>query len=405
MTSVLWSQKAERYLQKLCRDIPSRRVGSEGNRAATDFFAGKAESFGFETEFTEFDCIDWAQEGADLVVDGARFEVYVSPFSLGCQVTAALTVVSAIEELEAIEITGMIVLVRGDLAKEQLMPKNFPFYNPDHHRRIIRLLEEKSPEAIIAATSRDTEIAGAVYPFPLIEDGDFNIPSVYMTEEEGERLAEHAGKRISLGIRAGRIPAKGSNVIASKGGHSNRRVVLFAHIDAKEGTPGATDNATGVIGLLLLAELLEYYSGALEIEIVALNGEDYYSNPGEQKYLQINAGRFTEIVLGINLDGLGYYQGNTAYSLYDCSPEMDSLIRGVFSAHKDMVEGEPWYQGDHSLFLMNQRPALAITSEKFIHLLTQIAHTSKDSPEIVDSTKIVHVAVALRDLVLNLDQL
>ena len=49
MTSVLLSEKAEMYLRKLCLEIPSRRVGSEGNRAATDFFAGVVASFGFET--------------------------------------------------------------------------------------------------------------------------------------------------------------------------------------------------------------------------------------------------------------------------------------------------------------------------------------------------------------------
>jgi aminopeptidase YwaD len=298
-----------------------------------------------------------------------------------------------------------MILLRGDLAREPLMPKNFPFYNPDQHKRIIQLLETKKPQAIIAATSRNPELAGAVYPFPLIEDGDFNIPSVYMTEEEGARLAEHASKVISLDIRAMRSPAKGCNVIARKGANPHRRVVLFAHIDAKEGTPGAIDNASGTVVLLLLAELLADYSGNLGIEIVALNGEDYYSSPGQQQYLGINTGRFGEIVLGINLDGVGYYLGNTAYSLYGCPPAIAALIQEAFSAHAGLIEGEPWYQGDHGLFLINQRPALAITSERVTDILTDIAHTPKDRPEIVEVTKLVNIAFALRDLLLKLDQL
>jgi aminopeptidase YwaD len=76
----------------------------------------------------------------------------------------------------------------------------------------------------------------------------------------------------------------------------------------------------------------------------------------------------------------------------------------VFSAHNDLVEGERWYQGDHGLFLMNQRPALALTSDRFTELWTEIAHTPKDSPEIVDTTRLVNVAAALRDLLLHLDQ-
>ncbi len=37
MASSQLAEKAERYLERLCVEIPSRRVGSEGNRAATDF--------------------------------------------------------------------------------------------------------------------------------------------------------------------------------------------------------------------------------------------------------------------------------------------------------------------------------------------------------------------------------
>ncbi|MDP8246505.1 MAG: M28 family peptidase [Candidatus Tritonobacter lacicola] len=403
MISDLLSEKAGTYLRRLCEKIPGRCVGSKGNRAGTDFFAGIVASFGFETESPEFDCIEWTQGGARLTIDGETFEVFVSPYTLACHISAPLVIASIVEELEASEISNKILLLRGDIAKEQLMPKNFTFYNPDHHKRIVHLLESKKPQAIIAATSRNPELAGAVYPFPLIEDGDFDIPSVYMTEEEGKRLAEHSGRKILLDIKAKRIPSKGCNVIARKGADPNRRVVLFAHIDAKDGTPGATDNATGIVVLLLLAELLANYSGSLGIEIVALNGEDYYSAPGEMQYLGNNAGKFSEIILGINIDGVGYHQGKTAYSLYDCPPDIAGAVREMFSLHKGIVEGEPWYQGDHGLFLMNKRPALAITSERLTEILTEIVHTPKDNPEIVDSTKVAEVAVALRDLLLHLD--
>jgi aminopeptidase YwaD len=405
LTSNPMIEKAGQYLRRLCLEIPSRRVGSQGNQAATDFFERTVASFGFETESPSFDCIDWTTEGADLTADGSQFEASASPYSLGCKVGAPLMAASTLEELEAAETAGKILLLQGDLTKEQLMPKNFPFYNPDHHKRIIRLLEVKRPAAIVAATSRDVEMAGAVYPFPLIEDGDFDIPSVYMTEEEGQRLVQYAGKRITLESRARRIPSTGCNVIAWKGTNPDHRAVLFAHIDAKPGTPGALDNASGVAVLLLLAELLADYSGDLGIEIVALNGEDYYSGVGEQAYLRMNSGRFEQMILGINLDGAGYHRGKTAYSLYDCPPELAASIRKAFSAYVELVEGEAWYQGDHGLFLMNQRPALAITSERFVEILSEIAHTARDKPEIVDTVKLVGIALALRDVLVVLDEI
>jgi aminopeptidase YwaD len=243
-----------------------------------------------------------------------------------------------------------------------------------------------------------------VYPFPLIEDGDFDIPSVYMTDREGDRLATHAGSRVLLEIKAERIPASGCNVIARKGADPNHRVVLFAHIDAKDNTPGAIDNAAGAVVLLLLAELLADYSGSLGLEMVALNGEDYYNAPGEQQYVRLNAGRFAEIILGVNIDAAGYVQGGTAFSLYDCPVDLADLVRQAFAAQPDMVEGEPWYQSDHGLFIQHHRPALAITSERFMELTTYIPNTPKDRPEIVDMNKLVLIAMALRDLLLSLNR-
>ncbi len=402
MTSIDLSKKAEKYLQRLCVEIPGRRVGSKGNRAATDFFAQVMASFGFQIECPEFDCIDWSEVGAHLVVNGDSFEAFVSPYSLGCDLSEPLIVVSTVNELEAAEITNKILLMRDEIAKEQLMPKNFPFYNPDHHRRIIRLLETKSPGAIIAATSRNPEMVGAQYPFPLFEDGDFDIPSVYLTAEEGDRLVGHAGREVSLAIHALRSPARGCNVVAHKRAASDRRIVVCAHIDSKDGSPGALDNAAGVVALLLLAEHLKEYEGRLGIEILAINGEDYYSSPGEVHYLQSNQDKLDEILLAINIDGAGYYQGKTAYSLYDCPDELAGAIRKAFSSQRDMVEGEQWYQSDHMIFVQNQIPALAITSERSMEILTQIAHTAKDRPELVDPARLVNAALALRELLQTL---
>ena len=388
--------KAEGYLAELCLAIPNRRVGSAGNRRATDYFARTVGAFGFAVDCPAFDCMDWRSGGARLTVGDESFEVFASPYSLGGQFRAPLAVVSTIEELEATGAAHKIILLHGELAQEQLMPKNFPFYNPEHHRRIIQLLETKQPRAIVAATTRNPELAGGLYPFPLIEDGDFDIPSVYMTAEEGDRLAQYARQVVSLNIDAERIPATGCNVIARAGQEPGRRLVICAHIDAKIDTPGAIDNAGGVVVLLLLAELLAGYRGKLGLEIVALNGEDYYAASGEIQYVSQNANRFDEIVLAINLDAAGYRHGQTAYSLYNCPPELAAAIRSVLATQPDMVEGEPWYQSDHSIFIQQGRPAMAITSARLMELSTYITHTPADSPEIIDCAKLVDIALALR---------
>lgn len=397
------ADKAESYLQTLCVDIADRSVGSEGNRRATQFFADVAAAFGWQTTFQPFACMDWRSEGAQLSVGDETFAVHVSPYAPGGRARAPLVVAATPAELEACDAAGKILLLRGALTTEQLMPKNFPFYNPEEHRRTVALLETQRPQALVTATTRNPEMAGAVYPFPLIEDGDFDIPSVYMTEAEGARLAQHAGAEAVLEIRAERRPGHGRNVVVRKGAVADPRVVLFAHIDAKRGTPGAIDNAAGVVTLLLLAELLEGYDGRLGIEMVAMNGEDHYANPGEQTYLAANAGQFDTIALGVNLDGLGYRQGQTAYSLYGCPPQVADAVERAFANYADLVPGEAWYQSDHMLFLINERPAVAITSEEVGLLMREIVHTAADRPKIVDAARLVSAAWALRDLLLRLE--
>jgi len=398
--------KGSAHLNKLCLSIGSRRVGSPANCAAADYFRGTVEGFGFATSTPNFDCLDWCQGGSSLTVDDKiQFNTRVSPYSLRCYAEGPIVVVENIDELEAVDAKGRLLLVRGELGEEQLMPKNFPFYNPEEHKRIIGLLEAKDPLAVIAATSRNPELAGSISPFPLIEDGDFDIPSVYIGEEEGVRLARHAGRVGSLKVHALRSPAVGCNVVATRGDCTQNRVVIFAHIDTKDDTPGALDNASGIVILLLLAELLSNYSGSPGVELVALNGEDYYSNPGQQKYLEMNKDGFDEILLGINLDGVGYLRGKTAYSLYELPSVISAIVDETFGSQTGLKEGEKWYQGDHGLFLNRGVPALAFTSEKVEELVGSIIHTPKDEPSVVEVDKLVEVATGLRKLIEDLRKL
>ena len=403
MTRQSLAANAQKYLERLCLEIPNRRVGSQGNQDATKFFADITAFFGFITKCPQFNCIDWTTQGANLKAENKSFDVFSSPYSLGCEVSAPLVVVSSVRELETIELGGRLLLMRGDIAREQLMPTKFPFYNPEEHKHIFRLLLEKKPLAIITATSRNPELAGGIYPFPLIEDGDFDIPSVFMTEEEGNCLSESVGQNISLINHAFRIPSQGCNVIARKIPQATRKIVLTAHIDDKNGTPGALDNASGVTILLLLAELLADFHGSNGIEIVAVNGEDYFAASGEALYLKKNRDRWNEISLNINFDGIGYYKGGSAFSLYDCSEELGGMIRGYLTTCSDIVEGDQWFQGDHMVFVQNKTPAIAITSQLFLELFTTLTHTARDRMAIVDCNRLVSVALAVHGLLLRLD--
>lgn len=396
-------QKAQEYLNFLCLELDNRRTGSPQNQMAVDFVASKLKTLGFELDESCFECLDWHSGQVSLIVNGEAVEARISPYSNSIEIEAPLVHIKSLEDLQRSDLRGKIGLLTGELAKEQLMPKNFPFYNPQHHQQIIAALEAQAPAALIAATGKNPDLAGGLYPFPLFEDGDFDIPSVYIKDSSGERLASLTGASARLEIEAERMPATACNVIARKGTSSSPRMVICAHIDAKHGTPGALDNAAGVVTLLMLAERLHDYAGELAVELVAFNGEDYYAASGEIEYLRSSLGSAQDVLLAINIDGAGYKEGQSAYSLYGCPEHLRDTLLKVFSGCPDLVEGPEWYQSDHSLFIQQGIPALAFTSDQFDALWSEIAHTPEDRPELVSSRKLVSLSAALHDIILNVD--
>lgn len=391
------TEKARLHLEVLCTEIGERRVGSEQNRQATAYAEKVLKASGWETETTELSVIDWKTGGATLTCNGQSFEVFSSHYSSGCSVKGELLAINTVNQLEKADIRDKIILLYGEIASEQIAPKNFPFWNPEEHQHLIALLEKGGPKALICATERNSATAGGVYPFPLFEDGDFDIPSVYTKDTEGEKILAYAGKTVELISKAERIPETAFNVTGRNSRQTKDRIVITAHIDTKIGTPGAIDNGTGVVIVLLLADLLKSYSGRYPIELVIFNGEDYYGAPGQVKYVEQHAGTFGDVRLNINIDGAGYKEGLSCFSPFDLPEHMLDALHEVLGDMPGLVEGLPWYQGDHSLFLQNGCPAIAVSSQWFIeHMECQeITHTPKDNPGIVRYERVAECALGI----------
>lgn len=394
-------EKSKNYLNTLCNEIENRSVGSKGNLEATNFFKGEIEKFSWLTEIQKFEAMDWETEGVELTCDNNIFSASASPYSTGCNETGQLVCINEIEAFKETDTKDKIVLLYGNIAKEQLMPKNFMFYNPDEHKEIVAALENSGAKTIITATGRNSALAGGMYPFPMIEDGDFNIPSIYMTEEEGLKLKKLDGKFITVNSNAKRIQSVGYNVIGTKGINEDKRIVITAHIDAKKNSPGAIDNATGVIILLLLAELLKDYNSDTMLELVAFNGEDYYAVPGQMAYISEKQNQFNTILCNINIDGAGYFDGPSSISFYELPNHLERKIKIFIQDSDELFEGNQWVQGDHSIFVQHKVPAIAITSEWFLNNMeTQtVTHTPKDNARIVDCEKLVNVACCLKKII------
>ena len=390
------SRLAADYLKTLCLEIPNRSVGAPGNKLATRFFREVMEENGLAVESQPFDCIDLRSGEIHLQAGGQDFKAHISPYSLGCDVTAPLFAASTIEELEALDARGKLLLLHGEIAREQIMPRNFAFYNPGEHQRVYRTLDAVGPAAIISAAGRNSDLTAALYPYPMFEDGDFDIPSCFIKDVEGEGLLAFVGKKARLYMDAERIPEKAENIISHAGTNPQGKIVITAHIDAKVGTPGALDDGGGTVVLMLLAHLLRSYSGERMIEIASLNGEDYWSAGGQMEYIRRNADTWDQMRLLINIDGAGYRGFPTGISYYECPEDLTAAAKKAQADFPSITDMDPWFMGDHMIFVQNGVPAAALTTANFVEVWKQIAHTEKDSIDIVDPALLVEAACFIR---------
>jgi aminopeptidase YwaD len=291
-----------------------------------------------------------------------------------CDIEAEFVCVDTIDSLQESDLSDKIAVLYGELCKEPLMPKNFEFYNPDEHKQIIALLEEKNPQAIITVSPNDET------PIHIIQDGDFNIPCAVVCGNMRDFFLQNAKHKAKLTITTKRVPAKAHNVIATYG-TSRDKVCFSAHIDTKPTTPGALDNASGVSALLAFAELISDNSYPFQIEIVLLNGEDYYSCPGEMRYM----GDLTaEYNLAVNVDGIGLKDSPTSISFYECPDEIKKRVMERAEKTVGIEQIEPWPMGDHMIFATFGIPTIAITASNIFNIIATVTHTPDDNIEKID---------------------
>ena len=390
----LLKKEIKKILNHITVNIGERPTGSKSNRKVEIFARTYFENNDYITESQKFQCIDWINKGAELIFKGKKLTVKPSYYTTGCDLEAGYTVLSTVTELEKSHLQKKIAVLTGELTQEQLMPKSFPFYNPESHQRIIRLLEEKRPLAVLTVVDNDTSV---------FEDGDFDIPTAYITKEAGQELLNDQDK-IKLKIDAKRQESKGANLIARINPDAEKKLVITAHMDTKYGTPGALDNGTGITILLLLSSMIRPEDINYCLELLLLNGEDYYSIPGQLKYMEENIVDDESIFLVINCDGVGLKDSKTAISFMELDEFKQELIAPFLTDQSEIELIEPWEMGDHMLFVMHGIPAITFTSKKILNLIDEIAHTEKDAIDIIDYRRVLEVIELITELAVDIGE-
>ena len=392
----------ERHLDTLVAGHPDRHVGRPGNVAANDYAESILLRHRWRVGSVPFEALDAETGEAELSIEGRGHDVWPGPYSLPLAGSGPLLPIATLEALERADLSGAMVLLHGDIAADQLLPKSFTFIEAPEHRRVYQLLESGRPLAVIGATGRGGGMGGGLYPYPLIEDGDFDVPNAYTTEEIGRQLVGLAGRTAQLRIEARRVTRQARQLSGRRGPTGAPRAIVMAHIDSKGGSPGAIDNATGVAALLAIAQLLDDYDGPYQVELLPVNGEDYYASSGEHIFVAANEGRWQEIAGAVNMDAIGAREAGTAVSMYAMTERGNSLVNRVIRRHPTISFGEQWYESDHSIVAARGRPTMALTSTSFRELCATVTHTERDTLDLVDAQEVSNAAEFVADLVRSL---
>jgi len=413
--------RTQDVLRKLAREIGARPTGTDANEAANRYLEGIARDLGFEVTVLHFDCRRWEYGPSTAVADGQTVPIHPGPFSAPLRGRFPVTMVDRLEDLRRAGVTGRLLVIRGELAHDPLMPRDFPFYYPDEHREILDLLLEKQPAGVLALTGRHPMCG--LSPFPLFEDGNLGLPNAY-AGDTSERILQAArdGGQVEIELDSSSVPTRGRQLVFSRTagpagrapdgnarGREGGRIVIAAHIDTKYETPGALDNAAGVATLVSVMERLREARPSVDVDIVPFNGEEYYEVSGQRAYLDYRSPSVETTRLMVNLDGLGHRDSQSAFSFYNTGADpgragpvggaYTQTARRLIQEHPRMTAGEQWIAGDHAIFAFQGIPCIAVTSSNLMERVVQLTHTQGDTTDEVDVGLLDETAAVIAEVV------
>lgn len=382
-----WRDRMMQHLRILSSDIGTRPIGSSSNTAAADYILDTFHNSGLKVETQPFEVPNWRDHGSYIHLNGVRLNARTNTFSPPCEIDAKIIPLCTIEELEASqELTDQIALLYGELTKESLTAKGFTIYNPEHHRKIIRLLEQKQPRAMITVSMQ----AGSD-PLPLLNDWEFNIPSVTVSPETGLRLMHNHptnSTSVQLTINSSREPGLTRNIIAKWDGYRKERIMLTAHYDTVFGTNGAYDNASGVSALLTLAEqIAKRRDLRTGFEFIAFSSEEYLGL-GDHIYLKNNHKEdFYTVLAALNFDGIGQTLGTNNLTLMAGSNIFQRALRSLKMKYPAVQWTEPWYESNHYTFFSRGIPSIPFSCNGVANIL----HTKEDQMDWISADRLYEV--------------
>lgn len=283
-------------------------------------------------------------------------------------------------------------------------------------------------EAVVEALRADvTRLA--------VDLGERNLVN---TPEKLRRTAEWLEQRLtSLGyeVRSQRFRAGAHevrNLIVERRGASDELVIVGAHYDTAEGTPGADDNASGVAVALSLAEFFAKQDPHRTLRFIFFTNEEppffRASTMGSEVAAKASRAANEDVKAMLALETMGSFsdekgsqhypwpfsmfypsQGNfIAFVADTTSRELvrdsvrvfreDAKVPSEGASVPASIEGIDW--SDHGPYWRQGYVALMVTDTAPFR--NPHYHRATDLPDTLDFTRLAHVAVGLRGVVRHL---
>lgn len=391
--------KTTELLQRIVKERP---VGTENNEEIVSLLKKNFLEAGYKVTLLPFNCLVWKKGSSILKTGNSELEIEASPYSKSFNGTGEAIVIESLEALQTEDLKDKIIILCGEAAKNPIQPKDYPFYYPDEDKAVILRLESQKPKAIIAMTGQ-SKVSG-MNPFPMFIDGNFTIPSAYMSESKWEQVKDLVGQNtsISLTISSENTQVQSSQLIGHKKGLQSRgKIIVCAHMDTQYGTMGALDNATGVAVLMAVMEKLKEVECDFDIDFVPFNTEEYFGADGEISYLEYLNEQQEEVSLVINIDSPCHMHSKSAVSYYNINQNQEHIIEKTMQYYEKVEKGEEWYAGDHCAFAFSGTACLAVSSSDLFQGALANVHTQKDTLMTIDEELIEPTAEFLAELIKN----
>jgi len=202
-------------------------------------------------------------------------------------------------------------------------------------------------------------------------------------------------------------------------------IVIGAHYDSVQGSPGANDNASGVAAMLALARAFAKASPARTLRFVAFTNEEpplfQTKYMGSRVYARRSRERGENIVLMLSLETIGYYSDEPGsqhllfplnliypstgnFIAFVSNVENGFLVRQLVGSFRQvaqfpseggalwgLIPGVGW--SDHWSFWEEGFPAVMVTDTALFRYPAY--HSNADRPEFVQNERIARVVSGL----------